>query len=102
MESLKYLVHYIVAFIFLVVIVSTIDTADKLNLLVKLIAFGTFLTALYGIYQWKVIGVPVDPSTTDLTLNPELAAGSIPPWATRTSTVKCWFSRYHFRRDNTQ
>jgi hypothetical protein len=72
MESLKYLVHYIVAFIFLVVIVSTIDTADKLNLLVKLIAFGTFLTALYGIYQWKVIGVPVDPSTTDLTLNPEL------------------------------
>jgi O-antigen ligase len=71
-DSLKYLVHYILAFVFITVIVSTVDSAEKLDLPVKLIAFGTFLTSLYGIYQWKVIGVPVDPSTTDLQLNPDL------------------------------
>lgn len=71
-ESLKYLVHYIIAFVFIMVIVSTIDSADKLALLIKFIAIGTFITALYGIYQWKVVGVAVDPSTTDLTLNPDL------------------------------
>lgn len=71
-ESLRYLVHYIVAFIFMIIIVSTVDTKKKLSTLIKLISAGTFLTALYGIYQWKVTGVAVDPSTTDLTLNPEL------------------------------
>lgn len=71
-DSLKYLVHYIVAFVFIAVIVSAIDSARDLNMLIRLIAFGTFLTALYGIYQWKVTGIAVDPSTTDLTLNPDL------------------------------
>lgn len=71
-DSLKYLVHYIVAFVFLAVIVSAVDSSQKVYMLVKSIAFGTFLTALYGIYQWKVIGIAVDPSTTDLALNPDL------------------------------
>jgi len=71
-DSLKYLVHYIVAFVLLAVIVSAVDSAEKVYQLVKFIAFGTFLTALYGIYQWKVVGIAVDPSTTDLTLNPDL------------------------------
>lgn len=72
MESLRYLIHYIVAFIFMIIIVSTVDTKEKLTMLIKLVSAGTFLTALYGIYQWKVTGIAVDPSTTDLTLNPDL------------------------------
>jgi len=30
---------------------------------------GVFLTAIYGIYQWKVVGIEVNPSLTDLTIN---------------------------------
>lgn len=71
-ESLRYLVHYIVAFVFMIIIVSIVDSRKKLDILIKLISAGTFLTALYGIYQWKVTGIAVDPSTTDLTLNPDL------------------------------
>jgi len=71
-ESIKYLVHYLVAFTVLTIIVSTIDTAEKLDVLVKIICTGTFVTSLYGIYQWKIVGIAVDPSTTDLTLNPDL------------------------------
>lgn len=71
-ESLRYLVHYIVAFVFIIIIVSTVDSQKRLDVLIRLIAAGTFLTALYGIYQWKVIGIAVDPSITDLTLNPDL------------------------------
>ncbi len=71
-ESLRYLVHYIIAFIFIIIIVSTVDSQKKLDILIRLIAAGTFMTALYGIYQWKVIGVAVDPSTTDLALNADL------------------------------
>lgn len=71
-ESLRYLVHYLVAFIFMIIIVSIVDSQKKLDLLIKLISAGTFLTALYGIYQWRVTGIAVDPSTTDLTLNPDL------------------------------
>ena len=71
-ESLRYLVHYIVAFIFMIIIVSTVDSKEKSIMLIRFIAAGTFLTALYGIFQWKVTGIAVDPSTTDLTLNPDL------------------------------
>jgi putative inorganic carbon (HCO3(-)) transporter len=71
-ESLRYLVHYLVAFIFMIIIVSTVDSKKKLDVLIRLIAAGTFMTAIYGIYQWKVTGIAVDPSTTDLTLNQDL------------------------------
>ncbi len=71
-ESMKYLVHYIIAFVIMIIIVSSIDSVKKLDILIKAISVGTFITALYGIYQWKVVGVAVDPSTTDLTLNPDL------------------------------
>lgn len=71
-DSLRYFVNYIVALVFMVIIVSTADSQKKLNILIKIIAAGTFLTALYGFYQWKVTGIAVDPSTTDLALNPDL------------------------------
>ena len=95
-ESLKYLVHYIIAFVFIMVIVSTIDSADKLALLIKFIAIGTFITALYGIYQWKVVGVAVDPSTTDLTLNPDLGGRVSSTMGNPNVYGKCLFSLFRF------
>jgi len=71
-ESIKYLIHYLVAFTVLTIIISTIDTARQLDIMIKAIGAATFMTSLYGIYQWKIVGIAVDPSTTDLSLNPDL------------------------------
>lgn len=71
-DSLNYLIYYFISFLMMVVIVSSIQSSDQLNMLIRLICIGTFLTSLYGIYQWKVIGIAVNPSLTDLTLSQDL------------------------------
>lgn len=68
-DSLNYLIYYFITFLAIVVIVSSINSYKELDILVKLIVLGTFLTALYGIYQWKVVGIEVNPSLVDLTIN---------------------------------
>lgn len=68
-DSLNYLIYYFITFLTIIVIVSSINSSKELDILIKLIVFGTFLTAIYGIYQWKVVGIEVNPSLTDLTIN---------------------------------
>lgn len=67
--SLSDLVFYIISFISVLVLVNSIDSSEDLNQLVEILVFGVFLTALYGVYQWKVVGIAVDPSLTDITIN---------------------------------
>lgn len=71
-DSLNYLIYYFITFLTMIVIISAIHTYDHLNMLIKLISIGTFLTALYGIYQWKIVGIQVDPAYTDLTISQDL------------------------------
>lgn len=68
-ESLNYLIYYFITFLTVIVIVSSINSYKELDVFVKLIVIGTFLTALYGVYQWKIVGIEVNPSLTDLTIN---------------------------------
>lgn len=68
-ESYTFLVFYLITFLMALMIVNSVDSFDKLNIIIKLITAATFLTAIYGIYQWKVVGIAVDPSTVDLTIN---------------------------------
>lgn len=71
-DSLNYMIYYFISFLTIAVIVSTIKSPEYLYTLIRLICFGTFLTSIYGIYQWKIIGVAVNPSETDLTLSQDL------------------------------
>lgn len=71
-DSFSHLVYYFITFISVVIIISTIDSLEDLNMLIKLIAFGAFLTAVYGVYQWKFAGIAVNPSTTDLAMSHDL------------------------------
>lgn len=71
-ESLSFIVFYFICFLALVVTVSSINSAKQLDTLVKMISAAAFLTALYGIYQWKVVGIPVNPLETDVTLSQDL------------------------------
>ena len=71
-ESLNSIVFYGITFVAMILVVSSIDTLDDLNVLIKLVAFGIFLTAVYGIYQWKVVGIAVNPAQTDLIISQDL------------------------------
>lgn len=71
--SLKYLILYAVEFLFLLTIVSSVKTEKELDILLKIILAGVAAVGLYGIWQFKVSGVPVDPSITDIKLNSRLA-----------------------------
>lgn len=68
-SSLNDFIFYIITFLSVLVIVSSTDNTKSLNNIVELLVFGVFLTALYGLYQWKVVGIEVNPSLTDITLN---------------------------------
>ncbi len=68
-DSINYLIYYFITFLTLVIIVSSINSFDELYSMIKLILIGAILTALYGAYQWLVVGIEVNPSLTDLTIN---------------------------------
>jgi len=71
-ESFNYLVYYFITFLSMIMLISCVESGNELEIFVKIIALAIFLTAIYGVYQWKVIGISVDPSQTDLTLNKDL------------------------------
>jgi putative inorganic carbon (HCO3(-)) transporter len=71
-ESFNFIIFYFVCFLALVITVSSINSAEQLDTLIKIISAAAFLTSLYGIYQWKVVGIPVNPSETDLALSQDL------------------------------
>ncbi|MBC8586929.1 O-antigen ligase family protein [Tissierellaceae bacterium BX21] len=68
-DSLNYLIYYFITFLSVIIIVCSINSYEELDALVKFMMLGVFLTAIYGIYQWKVVGIEVNPSLTDLTIN---------------------------------
>jgi len=67
--SFTYLVIYGASIILLLLIVNSITTEKELEIMLELLLIGIAVTALYGLWQWKVVGVPVDPSLTDIRLN---------------------------------
>jgi putative inorganic carbon (HCO3(-)) transporter len=67
--SFTYLVLYGASFIIVLLIVNSITTRRELEIMLELLLMGIVVTALYGLWQWKVVGVPVDPSLTDIRLN---------------------------------
>lgn len=71
-ESLNFIIFYFICFLTLVITISSINSAAQLGTLIKIISTGAFLTSVYGIYQWKVVGIPVNPSETDLALSRDL------------------------------
>lgn len=72
----RFLLFYITCFLLVLTIVSSIKTERSLGLFLDIFLIGVTITGLYGIWQAKVVGVPVDPSYTDITTNSN-AAGRI-------------------------
>jgi len=68
LKGLTFFVFYFTCFLMVLVMISSIRTGAALNRFAEIMLVGIALTGIYGVYQ-KVIGVPVDPSLTDVTLN---------------------------------
>lgn len=68
-QSLKAYIFYLLAFLSLLMILNSTTRDKEIYSLVKALVFATFLTVIYAIYQWKIVGVEVDPTLTDLSLN---------------------------------
>lgn len=68
-DSINAYLYYLVSFITLLIIVSSVKDIKDLNTIIELIVIGVFITALYGIWQWKVVGIAVNPSLTDIKVN---------------------------------
>ncbi|HHW49363.1 MAG TPA: hypothetical protein GXX14_12220 [Clostridiaceae bacterium] len=70
--SFEYMVLYLTCFLLVMVIANSIKTGQKLNSMLEIFLIGISMTAFYGLWQWKVVGVAVNPSITDVRLNPGL------------------------------
>ena len=68
-DSVKFLLFYLTCFLLVLIIVSSVKTTRALGLLVEIMLVGVVLSGLYGIWQAKVVGIPVDPALTDVSLN---------------------------------
>lgn len=73
-ESLNQLIFYMATFVLISIIILEIDSEKKLYDLTKFIVLSAVLTSIYGLYQWKIVGIAVNPSLTDLTINQNLGA----------------------------
>ena len=67
-DSVRVLLMYITAFIFLYLVVADIDSKKKLMKFAGFIYWAVILTSLYAFYQ-RMVGVEIDPSLIDTTIN---------------------------------
>ena len=67
-ESAKFFVFYVISFIILIVIISSIKTDIALERIIEILLFAVAVTSLYAIWQ-SIMGVPFDASLTNLNLN---------------------------------
>ncbi len=68
-DSIRFLVFFATCFLLVIVIVSSLNTERSLNNFIEILLIGVTFTGLYGIYQAKILGIPVDPSYTDIITN---------------------------------
>ncbi len=68
-ESIKFLLLYFTSFLLVLVIVSSIKTERSLGLFLDIFLIGVTISGLYGIWQAKVVGIPVNPAYTDIITN---------------------------------
>lgn len=67
-DSLRILLFYLTAFIFVYIITADITTSERLSKIAGFIYLAVIITSLYAIYQ-RFVGVDVSASLTDLATN---------------------------------
>lgn len=68
----RYLVYYFSSFLVVLVLVNAVNTSQQLLRLAGGLGLGVLGAAGYGIYQWAVIGVEVNPTFVDLSANADM------------------------------
>ncbi len=75
-SSLKFLIFALAAFGMYFMIVNVVNTREKLNNVIKLFVFITFIMACYGILQYFIVA-PMDELWGDISLHPDLKARTV-------------------------
>ena len=70
--SARYLPYYVACMVIVVALVNACNDSRQLLRLGGGLALGTLAVAGYGLYQWAVIGVGVNASFTDMTVNADM------------------------------
>ncbi len=60
---------YFNTFLILLLSANYLRKTIDIEIFVHYLIMGLIFTALYGIYQWKVVGIEINPSFTDVTVN---------------------------------
>ncbi len=68
-KSLKYFIYFAISFMSLLMLLNSTTKDRQIYFIAKALVFASILTAIYGIYQWKIVGIEVNPSLTDLSIN---------------------------------
>lgn len=69
MDSMRFLLFFLTCFLLVIVIVSAINTERSINSFIEIMLWGVTFTGLFGIYQAKIVGIPVNPAFIDLVTN---------------------------------
>ena len=68
----RYLVYYFACFLVVLTLVNAVRNSAQLLRLAGGFALGLFVSSLYGLYQWLVIGVEVNPTFVDTNVNADM------------------------------
>lgn len=67
-DAIRVFIFFLTAFLLYSLVVTEVDSEEKLHRLLGFVLVGVFCTALYGFYQ-RIMGVEIDASLTDVNLN---------------------------------
>lgn len=67
-DAIRVFIFFLTAFLLYALVVSEVDSEEKLHRLLGFLLAGVFFTALFGFYQ-RMVGVEIDASLTDVNLN---------------------------------
>ena len=68
----RYLLYYFACFLVVLVLVNAVGSSAQLLRLAGGFALGLFAASCYGLYQWLVIGVEVNPTFVDTNVNADM------------------------------
>ena len=67
--SISTFIFYMTCFLLVLLMASLLTTRESLASVIELFLIGISASAVYGIWQAVVVGIPADPSLTDVALN---------------------------------
>ena len=70
-DSVRVLLFFVTSFAFMFCVAGSLNTQESIMSFLKIMYVAVFVTSLVAIWQ-RIVGVPVDPSLTDISMNQDM------------------------------